>query len=146
MKTTADRLKQIMEERGLRQVDILNLAKPFCEKFGGKLTRQDLCQYVSGKVEPKQEKIFILAAALNVSEPWLMGYDTPRERTRSIVVEELGNAVIDVEDNTGSTERLSAYYAELARQIAYLSEDSRDSIVHQIKYEYEKEKKRRADH
>lgn len=79
-KTTSDRLKQVMEERSLRQVDILEKAKPFCEKFGVKLGRNDISQYVSGKVLPKQDKLTVLGHALNVSEAWLMGYDVPMER------------------------------------------------------------------
>lgn len=69
-----------MNERSLRQVDILEAAKPFCEKYGVKLAKNDLSQYVSGKVEPRQEKLTILGLALNVSETWLMGYDVRRER------------------------------------------------------------------
>lgn len=42
--------------------------------------KNDLSQYVSGKVEPRQEKLTILGLALNVSETWLMGYDVRRER------------------------------------------------------------------
>lgn len=82
MKTanTASRLKEIMDERRLRQVDILNAAKPYCEKYGIKLGRNDLSQYVSGKVEPGQEKLTILGLALNVSETWLMGYDVSPSR------------------------------------------------------------------
>jgi len=73
--TTADRLKELMEKRNLKQVDILKLAEPYCDKYGVKLNRNDVSQYVSGKVEPKQKKLTVLANALNVSEPWLMGYD-----------------------------------------------------------------------
>lgn len=78
--STSERLKQIMNERSLRQVDILEAAKPFCEKYGVKLAKNDLSQYVSGKVEPGQEKLTILGLALNVSETWLMGYDVSMER------------------------------------------------------------------
>lgn len=78
--STSERLKQIMNERSLRQVDILEAAKPFCEKYGVKLAKNDLSQYVSGKVEPRQEKLTILGLALNVSETWLMGYDVRKER------------------------------------------------------------------
>lgn len=77
---TAIRLKQIMKERHLRQVDILEKCKPFCEKYKVKLGRNDLSQYVSGKVEPGQEKLTILGLALNVSEAWLMGFDVPMGR------------------------------------------------------------------
>lgn len=78
--TTAQRLKQILNERNIKQIDIINLAKPYCDLYKVKLGRNDLSQYVSGKIVPKQNKTYILAKALNVSEAWLMGYDVPRER------------------------------------------------------------------
>lgn len=80
---TSARLKYIMKSQSLRQVDILNKAKPFCEKHGVKLGKNDLSQYVSGKVEPGQEKLTILGLALNVNEAWLMGYDVAMERERN---------------------------------------------------------------
>lgn len=78
--STADRLHKIMQERSLRQIDILERANPYCEEYGVKLGRSDLSQYVSGKVEPGQEKLTILALALNVSEAWLMGFDVSEKR------------------------------------------------------------------
>lgn len=83
--TTAERLKEIMEDRNLRQTDILRLTMPYVEKAGLKMNRSDLSQYVSGKVEPGPEKLEILAKALKVSEVWLMGYDPD---DLSIVAEE----------------------------------------------------------
>ena len=77
---TSARLKALMDERRIRQVDILAAAKPFCDKYGVKLAKNDLSQYVNGKVEPGQEKLSILGMALNVSEAWLMGYDVSRVR------------------------------------------------------------------
>lgn len=79
--TTSERLKQIMSERGLKQVDILRLAKPFCDKTGISLGKSSLNQYISGYAEPGQNKLYILGLALNVSEAWLMGYEVPIERT-----------------------------------------------------------------
>lgn len=78
--STATRLKLIMKERQLRQVDILEKCKPFCQKFNVKLGRNDLSQYVNGKVEPGQDKLTVLGMALNVSEAWLMGFDVPMKR------------------------------------------------------------------
>ena len=77
---TSERLKEIMDERNIKQVDILRSAQPFCEKYGVKLAKNDLSQYVNGKVEPGQEKLTILGLALNVSEAWLMGYDVSKDR------------------------------------------------------------------
>lgn len=73
--TTAERLKQIMQERNMKQVDILESVLPVCKKYGLKMNKSDISQYVSGKVEPNQRKLVALAEALNVSETWLMGYE-----------------------------------------------------------------------
>lgn len=77
---TSDRLRQIMNDRSLRQIDILNLTVPYCKKYNVKMNKSDISQYVSGKVEPNQDKLAVLGMALGVNEAWLMGYDIPRER------------------------------------------------------------------
>lgn len=69
-----------MSERNLRQIDILNLTIPYCERYDVKMNKSDISQYVSGKVEPNQWKLAILGMALNVNEAWLMGFDVPKER------------------------------------------------------------------
>lgn len=76
----SERLNYIIKNRGLKQVEILEKCKPFCDKYGIRLARNDLSQYVSGKVEPKQDKLSILSLALDVSEAWLAGYNVPMER------------------------------------------------------------------
>ena len=78
-RNTSDRLKEIMAKNGLRQIDILNKAIPFCKKYNVKLGRNDMSQYISGKVEPSQKNLTVLAEALEVNEAWLMGYDVPME-------------------------------------------------------------------
>lgn len=77
---TSSRLKAIMKERNLRQVDILEKAAPLCKKHGVKLNKSDLSQYVSGTVEPGQDKLTILAKVLDVNEAWLMGYNVPMDK------------------------------------------------------------------
>lgn len=69
-----------MNERNLRQVDILDMVAPYSKKLNIRLAKNDLSQYVSGKVEPSQEKLTLLSLALEVNEPWLMGYDVKKER------------------------------------------------------------------
>ena len=78
--TTSNRLKELMRDRKLRQIDILEMTKPYCNKYNVKMNKSDISQYVSGGVEPGQEKLSILGMALNVSEVWLMGYNVPKER------------------------------------------------------------------
>lgn len=78
--STKVRLQQIMTERNLRQVDILNMSKPWQEKFGITMGKSALSQYVSGKSQPDQNKLLLLANTLNVNEAWLMGFDVPQKR------------------------------------------------------------------
>ena len=70
-----DRLRSVMQQKNLRQVDVIRLSQPYCREYGVKLTKTDLTQYLSGKTKPNEEKLFILAVTLGVCEAWLLGYD-----------------------------------------------------------------------
>ena len=102
-----------MQERNLKQVDILNLAEPYCKKYDIKLTKVDLSKYVSGKVEPGQAKLFILAAALNVSEAWLMGLDVPSTPTN---LSHLDAELYSIEDDLKTFDMRIAFYSNF-RQV-----------------------------
>lgn len=73
--STGDRLKQIMDDRGLKQVDILEMSKPFQRELGITMSKSHLSQYVNDKSSPDQNKVYLLSKTLNVNEAWLMGYD-----------------------------------------------------------------------
>lgn len=122
---TSMRLKQIMQDRNLRQIDVLNLCKPYCKKYNVKLGRNDLSQYVSGKVEPGNDKLSVLAEALNVSEIWLMGYEDFSESNGRLKMPEITDDVVEipvlgeiaagynelaVEDWTGETVKIPTDY------------------------------------
>lgn len=74
------RLRQAMDEKGMRQVDLLEAVKPYCKKYNIQISKGQLSQYLAGRNEPGQSRIFILAQALDVSESWLIGLDVPKER------------------------------------------------------------------
>ena len=74
MKTTADRIKEAMEIRSMRQADII-------EKTG--ISKGALSSNISGKYVPKQTNTYKIAKALNVDPSWLMGYDVPMESNKS---------------------------------------------------------------
>ena len=78
--STSERLKQLMSERNLRQVDILEKSKPFQKQLGVKMGRSALSQYVTGKSKPDDTKLYLLSKTLDVSEAWLMGYDVDIKR------------------------------------------------------------------
>ncbi|MCI8621111.1 MAG: helix-turn-helix domain-containing protein [Clostridia bacterium] len=66
-----DRLKRALTLRKMRQVDLV-------EKTG--LDKTLINKYLSGINKAKQDKLTILADALDVNEVWLMGYDVPLDR------------------------------------------------------------------
>ena len=86
---TADRLRDIMTSRNLRQVDILRMCQPYCAKHGVKMNKSDISQYLSGKAEPSQDKLIVLGMALGVQESWLMGFDVPEIKKEPVISDEL---------------------------------------------------------
>lgn len=112
--TTAERLKQIMKEQKLRQSDIIEICKPFCEKFNVKLGKTHLCQYISGKNVPSQDKLSILSRALNVNEVWLMGYDVPRARNlRQYSLGTPDEQEQEMEETNQRLQKMAEYFIEL---------------------------------
>lgn len=70
MATTAERLKEIIEIRNIKQVELM-------ERTG--ISKGALSSYLSGRYIPKQENVYKLAKALGVNPAWLMGRDVPME-------------------------------------------------------------------
>lgn len=79
--TTAKRLAEYMSIYQKRQVDLLDEIKPYCEEFGVKINKSEISQYLSGKFEPGNKKIFAMSVALGINPMWLMGYDEPMYNT-----------------------------------------------------------------
>lgn len=69
--TTKERLREAMTAAGKKQVDLVN-------ETG--LQKSAISRYLSGEYEPKQDAVYLIARALDVSEMWLWGYDVPMER------------------------------------------------------------------
>ena len=61
-----ERLNSILQKRNLSQADL--------SKMTG-IRSSSISDWLNGKYEPKQDKISIIAEALNVSPVWLIGYD-----------------------------------------------------------------------
>ena len=49
---TSQRLKEILTEKNIRPIDLVNKCQPYCKKYNIKMGRNDISQYLSGKVEP----------------------------------------------------------------------------------------------
>ena len=61
-----NRLKSIMSERKITQSE---LSKRTC------IRQSSISDWLNGRYEPKQDKIYLIAQALGVSPSWLLGYD-----------------------------------------------------------------------
>lgn len=112
MKNTADRLKQLMSEKNLKQVDILNMSKPFQKSLDISMGKSTLSQYVSGKQSPDQPRLYLLAKTLDVSEPWLMGFDVDRSRKLEDTLkksDETSTKLIEIYEQLNSDRKHNVY-------------------------------------
>jgi transcriptional regulator with XRE-family HTH domain len=64
------RIATALKLKGIKQSDLCKLAN---------IPKSSLSLYLSGAYEPKQDRVYSIAKALNVNEAWLMGYDVPME-------------------------------------------------------------------
>ena len=64
------RIAEALSVRDMRQADLAQMTN---------IPKSSLSLYLSGAYEPKQDRIFLIAKALRVSEAWLMGYDVPMD-------------------------------------------------------------------
>ncbi len=76
--TFAERLRQAMAEKGLKQTDLVREASARGEKLG----KSQVSQYVSGKVVPRANVVSLLAALLGVDAGWLATGEGARAAAR----------------------------------------------------------------
>lgn len=67
-RTFAERLQDAMRQRRFKQVDLVREA----DKYGVKLGKSHMSQYVSGKTVPRAEILRFLANCLQVDADWLL--------------------------------------------------------------------------
>ena len=61
-----NRLKSIMKDRKITQTEL-------AKRTG--IRQSSISDWLNDRYEPKQDKVYIIAKALNVSPAWLLGYD-----------------------------------------------------------------------
>lgn len=64
------RLIQAMSKKNINQAELSTLST---------IRASSISDYINGKYSPKQDKVDLLAKALNVNPAWLLGYDVPME-------------------------------------------------------------------
>jgi transcriptional regulator with XRE-family HTH domain len=70
----ASRIREALSVRDMTQADL-------CRRTG--IPKSAMSQYCNGGLVPRQDRTYVIAAALNVSEAWLMGFNVPMERKTS---------------------------------------------------------------
>ena len=110
--TTKERLKEAMLETGKKQTDLVR-------ETG--LNKSIISRCVSGKTEPGNQTVMLLARALNVSEMWLWGYDVPKRR---VEWQKKNDAIIDVVSKL----RSDPDFFEVVTQLAELPAEEYSSI------------------
>ena len=75
IESCADRIKKALTMRAMKQSELCRITK---------MPKSALSQYISGCYEPKQDRIYLIAKTLDVSEAWLMGYDVPMEKEKNL--------------------------------------------------------------
>ena len=71
VESCSKRIAEALKIKGMKQYELCKLAN---------VPKSSLSLYLSGAYEPKQDRVYDMAKALNVNEAWLMGYDVPMER------------------------------------------------------------------
>lgn len=74
------RIEQALSVRKMKQAELSKRAN---------VPKSSLSLYIKEAYEPKQDKIYAMADALNVNHMWLMGYDVPMETESASIPNEL---------------------------------------------------------
>lgn len=108
MSTTAERLRDALRIRNMKQADLIACTG---------INKGALSSYLAGRYEPKQKNLHALALALNVNEAWLMGLDVP-----------MSSATNTPSPSTAATPALSPDREELLANYDNLNEEGQQKV------------------
>lgn len=97
----SNRIKKGLSERNMQAVDV-------CHITG--ISKGSMSQYINGVVKPKQDRIYLIAKALNVNEAWLLGYDVSMDRKHPFSLEN-AQMVKKIREDTALSEALKLYFS-----------------------------------
>lgn len=110
--TTPERLREAMAIKEKKQIDLVRATG---------IDKGSISSYLSGRYEPKQEAIYKLAIALDVSEMWLWGYNVPMERTQK---QKNNDAISDIVVKLRSDEE----FLSIVDKISKMDSEKRKSL------------------
>ena len=74
------RLAKALSLRNMKQSELCQITK---------IPKSAISQYLSGVFEPRQDRLHIIAKALDVSPAWLMGFDVSMSTEKELPSEEI---------------------------------------------------------
>ena len=106
------RLAKALDIRNMKQSELCRLTE---------IPKSAMSQYVKGSFEPKQDRVYLISKALNVSEAWLMGYDVPMERSD---IQKKNDQLVELI----TLLRTDAEFLDMAQKLSKLTPEQRQSI------------------
>ena len=110
--SVAERIKVAMEIRKMTQADICRITN---------IDKGSVSSYVSGRYEPKDDRIFLIATALNVNPSWLSGFAVPMETSRTETIdinEKEKELIIDFKSLSEEDKKKAIEYIKLLKKAA----------------------------
>ena len=108
-----ERLQEVMRLKGIRATDISEHTS---------IPKGAISYYLSGKSQPKADRLHILAKYLNVSEAWLLGFDVSMERTE---MQQKNDSLVQIIDKL----RKDPEFFEAVSMLADVSETDRRNLM-----------------
>ena len=105
-----DRLQEALYLRDKKSVDLVRDLK---------IPKSAISQYLSGKSQKMDsERLHLICKYLDVSEPWMMGYDVPKERNITEKTNKKNNAIADIVARMRTDEDFLSLVESLSRMDA----------------------------
>lgn len=115
--TCAERIRKGLEIRNMKAIEL-------CRKTG--IPKSAMSQYINNKFEPRQDRVYLIAKALNVSEAWLMGYN--------VDIAPINNEKEIIEDNDKLKDiTLDDFTYAIYNEMKELSEEDKKALLDMAK-------------
>lgn len=110
----ADRIGEALKARQMRPSALCKVAK---------IPQSSLSLYLSGAYEPKQDRVYAMASALNVDVAWLLGYDV-----------QMGTFAANIkEENETVSEELTTKERQLLELFRLLTDEEQEHVLQTAK-------------
>ena len=116
MEAFSNRLREAMQDLNINLTKLSNLTN---------ISKPLISNYLSGNYKAKQDNIYILAKALNVSPSWLMGFDVDKDAEWIPGKDKIDDETYKIYDKNQPIDKLDVLYS---KSKDFLSDDDRTTL------------------